>query len=341
MMALWTDIIDPATLTGYARESLSAYEAAKGTLARWLPNREVQDVVARFVAGQFGLVEEARYRAYDAEPEVGKAPTGKRVTLELPAVSQEIPVSEYQQLRDRNAGEDAFRSAILRTTDTVVRAISDRVERTRGVVLNTGKATISQSNYVTDDDFGRSASLTVTAGTLWSTASADGLGYLQTLFDLYVTTNGVEPGAIVMSNRVLRALGSLTGMQTALVGGGSRPATIDQIQATVQGAGLPPIHLYNRRTSAGLVLPDTQVLMLPAPVDVNDYEGTELGSTFWGQTLTASDPDFGIENVEDQPGIVAGVWRNQKPPMIAEVIGDAISLPVLANANLSLSAKVL
>ena len=152
MMALWTDIIDPATLTGYARESLSAYEAAKGTLARWLPNREVQDVVARFVAGQFGLVEEARYRAYDAEPEVGKAPTGKRVTLELPAVSQEIPVSEYQQLRDRNAGEDAFRSAILRTTDTVVRAISDRVERTRGVVLNTGKATISQSNTTPPED---------------------------------------------------------------------------------------------------------------------------------------------------------------------------------------------
>jgi hypothetical protein len=39
-MALWTDIIDPETLTGYARASMNAYEARKGTLARWLPNRQ-------------------------------------------------------------------------------------------------------------------------------------------------------------------------------------------------------------------------------------------------------------------------------------------------------------
>jgi hypothetical protein len=32
-MALWTDVIDPATLTGYARASLEDYEARKGTLA--------------------------------------------------------------------------------------------------------------------------------------------------------------------------------------------------------------------------------------------------------------------------------------------------------------------
>ena len=29
-MALWTDIIDPETLTGYARASMNAYEARKG-----------------------------------------------------------------------------------------------------------------------------------------------------------------------------------------------------------------------------------------------------------------------------------------------------------------------
>ena len=59
-MALWTDIIEPAELTGYARESLNAYEARKGTLARWLPNREVLSTFVKFVAGSAGLVEEAR-----------------------------------------------------------------------------------------------------------------------------------------------------------------------------------------------------------------------------------------------------------------------------------------
>lgn len=340
-MALWTDVIDPADLTGYARESLNAYEASKGTLARWLPNHEVQDVVAKFVAGGAGLVEEARYRAYDAEPEVGKVPPRKRVTIELPAVSQEIPVSEYQQLRERNASDDAIRNSILRTTDSVVRAIADRVERTRGVVLNTGKATVNQSNYAIEDDFGRDAALTFTAPALWSVTATDALGQLATWLDLYVSKAGVEPGAILMANRALRALGATAGMATQLVNGATRPATLVEVNNTVQGAGLPEIHLYNRRTSAGLVLPDTQVLFLPAPVAVDDYEGTDLGATFWGRTLTSSDPDFGLVDVDEQPGIVAGVWRNPKPPMIAEVIGDSINLPVLANANLSMSVKVL
>jgi hypothetical protein len=81
-------------------------------------------------------------------------------------------------------------------------------------------------------------------------------------------------------------------------------------------------------------------MLLPAPVDTNDWQGTELGATFWGQTLTSTDPDFGLEDA-DQPGLVAGVYRGEKPPMIAEVISDAIAMPVLANADLSFVATVL
>ena len=45
MARLWTDVIDPETLSGFARRSLQEYEAAKGSLARWLPNKEVADQV--------------------------------------------------------------------------------------------------------------------------------------------------------------------------------------------------------------------------------------------------------------------------------------------------------
>lgn len=336
---LWTDIIEPAELTGYARESLNAYEARKGTLARWLPNREVLSTFVKFIAGASGLVEEARYRAFDAEPEIGRKPSGKRVTIELPAVSQNIPVTEYQQLMARGMSDEALKAEILKTTDQVVAAIADRVERTRGIVLNTGKATINQSNFVSDDDFGRNPALTFTAPALWSAAGTDGLSQLQEWLDLYVQYAGVEPGAIVMSNRALRALAAQTGMATQLVNGAARQATINEVNAMVEGAGLPSIVPFNRRTSAGLVIPDTQVLFLPAPVDPNDGE-SELGATFWGETLTALDDSYAIES-GDTPGIVAGVYKNPKPPMIAEVIGDSINLPVLANANLSMSVKVL
>lgn len=338
-MALWTDIIDPATLTGYVRESLTAYEQRKGTLARWLPNRTVADIVVRFVAGSTGLVPEASYRAYDAEPKIGAALPGKRVTLELPAVGQNIPVSEYQQLRNRNASDDAILAGILTTADAVVQAVADRVERLRGVVLDTGVATIPELSP-DGDSFGRSGSHTITAGTLWSAGGATRLQDLQTWYDLYVTDNGVEPGSILMSTRVLRAMAAGDEFKLSLANGGSRPATAGDVQAVLTGAGLPQIVTYDRRTASGKVITDDRLIFLPEPVDPNDSTGTELGATFWGRTLTADDPAWGIADAE-QPGIVAGVYRNEKPPMIAEVLSDAIALPVLANADLSLRVKVL
>ena len=59
-MALWTDVIDSATLTGYVREALADIERRKGSLARYLPNREVPDISVRFVAGQAGKARNGR-----------------------------------------------------------------------------------------------------------------------------------------------------------------------------------------------------------------------------------------------------------------------------------------
>ena len=105
--------------------------------------------------------------------------------------------------------------------------------------------------------------------------------------------------------------------KTSLVGGGSRPATVADVNAIVEGAGLPPIEVYTRRTASGLVLPDNELLLLPAPVDPDAWEQSQLGATFWGQTLSSQEADWDIEDSE-QPGIVAGVFRAEKPPMIAE-----------------------
>jgi hypothetical protein len=302
------------------------------------------------VQGSAGLVPIANFRAFDAEPTIGKPPTGQRVTLELPALGQEIPVSEYAQLRQRNASDDAILNSIYTTTDRVVRAVSDAIERLRGIVLATGKATInttnfgSDSTFLSDDDFGRAAGHTVTAASAWSTASVSRLTDLTGWSDTYEDANGEKPGCMLMSTRVFRAMAAGNEFQTQLINGGARPATQTEAAAIVDGAGLPPIVVYNRRVningSSTKVLPDDRLLLLPEPVATDDWEGTELGATFWGQTLTSTDAAYGIEDTE-QPGIVAGVYRNEKPPMIAQVISDAIGLPVLGNANLSFSADVL
>lgn len=345
-MILWTDIIDPATLTEYTRTALADIEANKGSLAQWLPNKEVQDIVVRFQAGQSGLVEAAKFRAYDAEIEIGAGPQGKRVTLELPALGMNIPVTEYSQLRARggNVSDAQVLQTITATADRVARAVADAMEKMRGVVLATGKATIDQDNYQSEDDFGRPAGHTITAPALWSVTATDRLSQIESWVDTYVDANGVEPGAMVMSNRVFRALAAGDQFQTQLLNGVSRPSTEDDVRAIISGAGLPDIYKYDRRVMSGGVvsraLPDDRVILLPAPVSPDDFNGTELGASFWGRTLTSQDADWSIADV-DQPGVVTGVYRSPKPPMGVEVIADAIGLPVLANGALSFSAKVL
>ncbi len=349
-MPLYTDLIDPATLSGYARRSLAEYELTQGTLANFLPNREVADIVARFVVGQTGLVDVAKFRAFDAEPEIGKRQGGTRKTLELPAVGQNIPVSEYDQLRARggNVSDQALLNTILSATDQVIRAVADAIERMRGVVLNTGIATfgtLGTDNFApTPDDFGRAAGHTVTAPAAWSVVGTDAITQLQGYIDTYVAANGTQPGAMLMSRRVVRAMSNLTQFATQLSGGGTRPASLNDVRDTIMNEGLPPIVQYDRQVQVNSaitkVIPDDRVILLPAPVDTNDWMGTELGATFWGRTLTSMDSDWNITS-DQQPGLVAGVYQHPKPPMGLEVISDAIAMPVLANANLSFVIDVL
>jgi hypothetical protein len=349
-MPLYTDLIDPATLSGYARRSLAEYELTQGSLAVFLPNREVADIIARFVVGQSGLVDVAKWRAFDAEPEIGKRQGGVRKTIELPAVGQNIPVSEYDQLRARggNVSDQALLDTILSATDQVIRAVADAVERMRGVVLNTGIATfgtLGTDNFApTPDDFGRAAGHTVTAPALWSVANTDAIGQLQGYIDTYVAANGTQPGAMLMSRRATRALARLDQFKSQLIGGATRPASLTDVNDTISMEGLPPIVQYDRQVqvngSVVKVIPDDRVILLPAPVDTNDWMGTELGATFWGRTLTSLDSDWNLTS-DMQPGLVAGVYQHPKPPMGLEVISDAIAMPVLANANLSFTIDVL
>ena len=313
-MALYTDIVTPAELTGYARAALADYEARGGTerngmprigsLARFLPNRTVPSITARFVKGDSGLINVAEFRAYDAEALL----------------------------------------SIENTARLAARSAADAQERMRGIVLSTGKATIDQANFKTDDDFGRAAGHTDTASALWSASDTDALGQLETYSDAYVAENGDEPGAIVMSTTVFRSLVALDQFAVSLANGASRRATASDVRDHIETAGLPPIYLYDRRVKVGgsmvRVMPADEVWLLPAPVDVDAWEDTDLGATFWGRTLTSMNADWGIEP-EERPGIVTGVYQNEKPPMGLEVIADAIGEPVLANANLSMAITVL
>lgn len=345
-MTLWTDVITPAALTGYARQALADRERAKGSLAAYLPNRTVDDIVARFVAGANGLLDAAEYRSYDAEVSIGEPEDAKRITLELPPLGRKFRVSEYEQLRLRgNVDPDIMLGHVTRYAARAAYAVSDRLEIARGKVLDTGVAAINENGFVASADFGRRADFTTTAATLWSAAGAKPLSDLRTWRDAYVDENGEAPGSILTSQKVLNALMASAEFKGLATNSGTAPSVVTQeyVNSVLVAYGLPTITVYDRRArvagTAVRVLPDDKLYLLPAAVDAYNAEGTDLGGTWWGTTLEASEPDYGIAG-PDRPGIVVGTFKTHDPIGVW-VHSAAIGLPVLANANLSFAAKVL
>ena len=77
----------------------------------------------------------------------------------------------------------------------------------------------------------------------------------------------------------------------------------------------------------------------PEPVAPDDQNGSLLGATYWGRTVSAGFDSWEIQP-DEQPGIVCGVFKEDSVGSSIEVQGDSIGEPVLANANASMTITV-
>jgi hypothetical protein len=342
-MLLNTEYVLPTELTGYARAALADFPVNRFALAQWLPNRQIDDLMYRFTRGGEGLTEAATYRAYDTESPIGKRPGVTRITGELPPISRKIRLGEYDRLRQRRA-DNAIRNAILDDTTRMVRAIAARLEMARGEALYTGKLTLNENGVIATVDFGRKAGHTVTAATLWTDlVNSKPITDLMSWRDTYVATNGQDPGAILTSRRIASLL-----LQNAQIKNvaypSSSPASLvtqDTVNNVLSAFGLPPIHIYDAQVSVNgsgtRVIPDNRLLFLPTPT--SDPAGTDLGATLLGTTAESMEPEYGLDNEADQPGIVAGAYST-KDPVAVWTKAACIGLPVLANPDLTFAATV-
>jgi hypothetical protein len=344
-MLLNTDYILPAELTGYVREAMADQPANQFQLARWLPNRMVDDLMYRFARGTGGLTEAAEYRAYDAESPIGGRKGIQRVTGELPPISRKIRLGEYDRLRQRRDPNALIRNGLLTDSETMSRQVAARIELARGDALVNGSVTINENGVAATADFGRSGAHSVTAATLWSdTANAKPLEDLLSWQDTYTDTNGVPPGAIVFSRPVLGYVLRNAELRSDAATVAGTPSIITQtvLTALLQAHGLPPFYVVDERVSvvgtSTRVIPATVALLLPEPVDPNDEAGTQLGATMWGTTAESLDPSYQLAE-GDEPGLVAGVYSTQDP-IALWTKAAGIALPVAANPDLSFKAVV-
>ena len=342
MSKLWTDLISPAELTGFARAAQEDVERRKGTLARWLPNTEVPDVVVRTVVGEDGTGELAQYRSFDAETPIGSGGKGERKVFELLPLGLKERVSEYDQLRMRGGDVAALTlGGVEKAALRVVNAVVDRLEIARGQALETGGLAIDENGVKQTLSFGRPAGNTVTASVLWNASSGTpkAIDDLIAWCDVYKDgNNGNMPGAMVTSRKAVAALQRSEEIRALVATTAGTPSIVsmEALNAVLASYDLPPIYIFDRKIRGQAVLSPNKLFLLPAPVEPNG--SNELGGTFCGQTLEASEPEYGIAAAE-QPGLVVGAWKT-RDPIAVWVHSNAIAVPVLVNPVASMVATV-
>lgn len=342
MATLWTEILTPAEITGFARASQEDYERQQGTLARWLPNTTVSDVVVRTLVGSDGTGELAQFRSFDAETPIGSGGSAERKVFELLPLGLKERISEYEQLRARGRdGAALVLGGAERAAQRVVRSIVNRLEIARAQAIEDGAVVINENGVVQTVDFGRANESEVSAVDLWDETDATPIDDLNTWVSTYTdANNGSAPGAIVTSKRVLSALqrsSEIRAMVATLVGT-PNIVSVEMVNNLLTSYSLPPIYLYDRKVKGQRLTADNKLFLLPAPVDPNNGSN-ELGATFVGPTLESQEPEYGI-GAADQPGIAVGVWKT-RDPIAAWVHANATAFPVLVNPVASMVAEVL
>jgi hypothetical protein len=340
------DLIDPAELTGYARAALADRAENQRLLSAWLPHEFVDDINYRLNKGGGGLARSAKFRAYDAEPKFGKREGFSRVMGELPPIGEQYVLDEYSNLRIRNGADEIIRSLLLNDASRIAASVDTRFEFARADALVSGSVTIAEDGVEATVEYGRDSSMEVAPGTLWSDlTTSTPIENIQSWMGAYSDLNGQLPGAILMSTRVRNYL-----LRNEEVGGLAFPNSLaanrpGQVTSTILNQvlsdfELPPITVWDAKAidTNGIsrrFIPDDKVLFLPAPGGENP-----MGSTTWGTTLEAQEPDYGIESAADHPGLVVATFKQKKTPIRVYTIGAAIGLPLLANPDLAMVADV-
>lgn len=341
-MALWSDVIDPQELTGTVRADVQDYETNQNLLSRFLPNDYVDDTVIKYRSGGTGLRNIAQYRSYDAETVIGETPSGEERTQELPPLGEKVRVGEYDRLRA--SGRDTVENVRLTIEKAAIlegKAVADRAEDARGEALDYGKIVLNENGVKQTIDYGRDPSLAFTASTLLTDPTAPALDFLAAWVQQMIDLNGEPPAALLGSVRVQSALRNNNQLKNSRDSLRNASLSLDALQEVLDSEGLPPFYRYDKKVrKLGVtksIIRTDRLVLLTAPVTTPD--DTQLGRTAWGRTLESLEDDYNIDE-NDRPGIVVGAWRT-RDPIGVWIHSAAISLPVLANPNLTMCVKVL
>lgn len=351
------DFLEPEVAVALSRATLADFELnSNQSLASYLPSQEVDDIeYAIDLLDKQDQVVVANWRAFGGSVTSEKWGHGGSTSGEFMPLGRNYIVDERQRLRAR---ADA-KSAIAReASDFIVRgtkAVAMEVNVQRANALAYGKLELQGAGDLRQTvDFGRNPEFTTTATELWTDPNADPIAQLVDWVEMYEDENGFVPTEILMTAKVKRTLYS----HPKVVLNASRDelavrATTGEVDSLLDQYDLPPIRTitnakYRKDNFATgdvdthYLLPQDSIIFTAGSGDAADPLSSPFGRTFWGPTVSAEIPEFGLKGSGglDVPGIVAAIFTGGFP-FNQEVIIDALAMPVVFRPNYTLTAKVI
>lgn len=352
------DFLEPEEALRIARRELADFEFnSEESLAPYLPSLEVADIDYEIseTTSDNGVI--ADWRSFNGEATSDKLGFGGKLRGGLQPIARNYTIDEYVKLKARRDADDLLHTEASNLVARATRAIARSVNVQRANAMVNARVEMYGPNGLAERvEFGRRAEFDTTAPKLWTDETADPIEYIAELVDQYTEVNGFEPAEIIMPNKLKRKLYLHPRVVDEINGTGDnadrRRIPAADVRALLDDWGIPEIktatvakYKYNDFNDGGkekqaYLFPQDSLLLTAGPGDPSDPLANPYGRTFWGETVSASLPEFqGATDELGVPGIVAAVYT-QGWPFNQEIIADALAMPVVISPDYTLKAKV-
>lgn len=336
-MALLYDLAPMQELQGYTRAVANDADIQMFRLSQFLPNDSTVNGGISFKVHKARLADQnsASFRAWNTPAPIASRQALTQILGELAPISLKIQMGEEESLRLRAMETGNFQPLIDTIYDdagNLARAVAARIERARGEALVNGTLTISENGFIQTVDFGRDASMSWNAGTVWTNPASTPLTDERTKVQTYIDLNGYAPGIVLMSSARVGNLLLNNEYRNLASSGGSTPSilTNEQVNTIRRSFDLAPIFVYDTKVMvdgvATRVIGADKVIWMP-PANI------KFGSTLYGTTAEAVELVGARQLNRDQALGLTAVVDKSFDPVSTWTKVSAVSLPVLVDAN--------